>query len=352
VRPWSKGRAIIGCADRTCRTTCPQGRPWTTVVKARLPRRATIPRWAAISRRATICRSLASRVGILGIDTAVVRRAGKHPSSARAWRFPATFAAVAVTTAWTIVAEFVAMPGTTRTARSARPARPASAARSSPSSGPATAAIAPWAATVAPTLAATAIPVARIKGTLLHVLRPRRQIDEVEELAALLGACRGSLALDHAHQTNLGHAPAHDVERLHQARKPVPLNLESGTHGFRLRPGTQVGRRLGRSISRNFGRNTFACAVFAFARRRRLTACSRPFRVFLGSASLDRDRLWDGRSLVHQHAFFDGRCRWGLLGRRSGNLRVLCPVGPLGLCRPLQQDSGELGDGLHGLRPS
>jgi hypothetical protein len=48
-------------------------------------------------------------------------------------------------------------------------------------------------------LAAATIPVARIEGALLHVLRPRRQIDEVEELAALLGACRCSLALDHAH---------------------------------------------------------------------------------------------------------------------------------------------------------
>lgn len=48
-------------------------------------------------------------------------------------------------------------------------------------------------------MAAATIPVARIEGILLHVLRPRRQIDEVEEVAALLGARGCSLALDHAH---------------------------------------------------------------------------------------------------------------------------------------------------------
>ena len=354
MRPWAKRRALTCC---TWRATCPHRRAWTTVVKARLPRRTTIPGWAAIARRATICRGLASRVGILGIDTAVVRGAGKHPSSASAWRLPATFAAVAVSATRTIVTELVAMSGTTRSAPATRPSRSARSARSTPAARTARAAIGPRATTVAPTLAPTTIPVARIEGILLHVLRPRRQIDEVEELAALLGACGCSLALDHAHQTNLGHAPAHDVERFHQPAESVAFDLEGSTHGFRLGTGTQVGRndRLGRRLCRSFGRPPLACV--AFGRRRRLAACSGTLRGcfcrgFFCRASLDRDGLCDGRSLVHQRASFDGRCGWGLLGRRGGNLRVLCPVGPLGLCRPLQQDSGELGDGLHGLRPS
>jgi hypothetical protein len=89
----------------------------------------------------------------------------------------------------------------------------------------------------------TTTAVARIG--LLHVLRPWRQIDEVEKLAALLRACRGGIALDHAHQANLGHASTHDVERLHQPAKPIALHLESGTHGFRLGTCAQIDRHHG-----------------------------------------------------------------------------------------------------------
>ena len=41
-----------------------------------------------------------------------------------------------------------------------------------------------------------------------------------------------------------------------------------------------------------------------------------------------------------------------LLDRGSGHLRVCLPECTLHLRRPLQQNSGELGDGLHGVRPS
>jgi hypothetical protein len=105
-------------------------------------------------------------------------------------------------------------------------------------------------------LAATTA-VARIG--LLRALRPRRQIDEVEKLAALLRACRGGIALDHTHQANLGHASTHDVERLHQPAKPIALHLESGTHGFRLGTCAQIDRHHGLG-----GRFWLACAGVGF----------------------------------------------------------------------------------------
>jgi hypothetical protein len=99
----------------------------------------------------------------------------------------------------------------------------------------------------------TTTAVARI--SLLHVLRPWHQVDQVEELAALLRASRGGFALDHAHQANLGHASTYDVERLHQPAKPIALHLECGTHGFRLGTCAQIDRHHG--LGRRF---LLACA--------------------------------------------------------------------------------------------
>jgi hypothetical protein len=109
--------------------------------------------------------------------------------------------------------------------------------------------------------------VARIECILLHALRPRHQIDEVEELAALLRARWCGVALDHAHQTNLGHAPAHHVERLHQPAEPIALHLECGAHGFRLWAAAQVNRhRWLRRLRFGLAR-TCACFGAGFARR-------------------------------------------------------------------------------------
>jgi hypothetical protein len=71
-------------------------------------------------------------------------------------------------------------------------------------------------------------------GIALHALRPWRQVDEVEELTALLRPCWRGFALDHAHQANLGNTPTHDVERFHQPAEPVALHLKRDAHSFRL----------------------------------------------------------------------------------------------------------------------
>jgi hypothetical protein len=117
--------------------------------------------------------------------------------------------------------------------------RAASPTRGAPAFGTARSAIATRASAVAPTLTTTTA-VARIRGILL---RPRHQIDNVEKLTPLLRASRCGFALDHAYQANLGHAPAHHIERLHQSAEPVAFQLESGAHGFRLGPRTQINRR-------------------------------------------------------------------------------------------------------------
>jgi hypothetical protein len=152
--------------------------------------------------------------------------------------------------------------------------------------------------------------------------------------------------LDDAHQANLGHAPAHDIERLHQAAEPVALNLERGAHGFRLRSAAQVNRRGGLGLR---FRTTVTGATFA---GRCLSARGSPIRGFFRSGRLDRGRLCAGHVLTRCRFFRSSRRRRGSLDIRGGNLRVLGPVGPLGLCRPLQQNSGKLGNGLHGVRPS
>jgi hypothetical protein len=161
--------------------------------------------------------------------------------------------------------------------------------------------------------------------------------------------------LDHAHQTHLGYAPAHDVERLHQPAEPIALNLERGAHGFGFGSAAQVGRRGGLGLR---FRTALASATFA---GRCLCARRGSIRGFFRGRGLDRGglctgrslaRICTGRSLARSRFFRDNRRRRGSLRRRGGNLRVLGPVGLLGLCRPLQQNSGKLGDGLHGLRPS
>jgi hypothetical protein len=231
------------------------------------------------------------------------------------------------------------MSGAAGAARAAGSARTAWATRAAGAS------IARRSTSVAPARASTTIAIARIEGVSLHALRSRSQIDQVEKLAAFLRSRWRGLALDHAHQTNLGHAPADDVERLHQSAEPVALNLKRGTHGFRLGPTAKI-RRRGRfrlRLGPGFTSTAFARRSLG-ARRGTVRGCLRGDRLTLGD-------LRRGRAFFSARAFDSDR--HGLdLGRRSSCLRVLCPVGPLGLCRPLQQDSGKLGDGLHGVRPS
>jgi len=94
-------------------------------------------------------------------------------------------------------------------------------------------------AAIAPTRAAPSVAVERITLALLT----RHQIDQVKELAALLGALRSSLALHDAHEPHLTGPASHDVESLHQTRETITFELQSSAD--RLGLGAFAQSRLG-----------------------------------------------------------------------------------------------------------
>jgi hypothetical protein len=222
---------------------------------------------------------------------------------------------------------------TTRTTTTARPTTPTS--------------------TVAPLAGTTTTPVGRFT---LHGLRPRHEVDQIKELTALLRAYRCRIALNHAHQANLGRTAADDIQGFHQPRQAIALHLKSSTHRLGLGTCSEI-HRLGRSSfhgstlgssrlcrGRVLGRHSFSRVIrrrscnidrgafrraFAFRRSFR-RAFRRSFRWFGGAGVLLRWRRRLGR------------------GFSLGLLRVLGSESLLGLCCPPQHDSGELSDGLHG----
>jgi len=229
-----------------------------------------------------------------------------------------------------------------------RPARPLGGAPATWTTGSAIAATARPTA-IASALATAPIAVTRIVRIPLRALRPRGQIDQVEELAALLRAGRCSFGLDHAHQANLVRTPANDIQCFHESAKPVALELESGSHGFRLGTTTQVDRlgRRGRSVA--FSR---ACIRGFGFDGRGFNLFDGLVRTFLRCHSLGRWRVGTRRLGTGTRFLLHGGCGHRFRWRGLGNWRVFCPIGALGLGRPLQQNSGKLGDGLHGVRPS
>jgi hypothetical protein len=68
-------------------------------------------------------------------------------------------------------------------------------------------------------MSAASVPIASLFGA-------RQKIDQIVEVALLLGAGRGILAAHHAHQTHVVGAIANDVERLHEARQALALDVE------------------------------------------------------------------------------------------------------------------------------
>jgi hypothetical protein len=207
----------------------------------------------------------------------------------------------------------------------------------------------------ATTTTATAIAIATIGSTPLRALRPRRHFHGVEEFATLLRAVRRSLALENAHQADLPRAPADDIESLHHAREPVALNLQRGAHGLRLGPRSQVERRdclrwRGRLLDRDWilGR----CGRGTAFRRGSVLAGRSSIRDLAGSNGLRRRLGGIARTPVGAWRFRARRAGRSLLDLGSGDLWVRGSVGLLRFRRPLHQDSGKLGDGLHGIRPS
>jgi hypothetical protein len=170
--------------------------------------------------------------------------------------------------------------------------------------------------------------VARVRRIALHALRPWHQIDKIKELAALLRARRCGFALNHAHQANLGNASPDDVKCLHQPGEPVALS----------------------SLRRLFTRRGVTRTDFAGDYRiihRSSSRCLCRFtlrRVYSGLAQFARII---GRSFGANNWSW-----WSFLHRRHCSLRVRGPIGLLGFRRPLQQNSGKFGDGLHDVRPS
>jgi hypothetical protein len=248
------------------------------------------------------------------------------------------------------------------------------------------------AATIATTAIAAAVPAGR--------LGPRHEIDDIEEVALLLGVRRRILAGQNAHEPDIVGAPAHHFQRLHQPREPIALDAHllfdfggctrgavidgrcSARLGARtLRAGLFFGRgrrRLtGRFVSlarRRFGRRLARRRRFlrcrfvpgGFARRLARVARGNFARRFArlargGFGRFARSRL--GRRLARRRFLRSRVGRWlgsltrgGLLGghRRGGRRwRGRWTMGLPNLRRLAQDDAGELGDGLHdGQRPA
>jgi hypothetical protein len=170
----------------------------------------------------------------------IIWSTGQCPASAAARHLSSRFA-LAIAPARTIGAELAAKTAARTTAETA--AGTTRASRTTPSSA--------WpAAPIAATRPTAPVAIAAVLELLL-ALRPRHQVHEVEELAALLSALGSRLALDHPHQSNLADLAANHVQRLHQAREAVALELHGCTHRLRFRPLAQRWlRRCGRSITR------------------------------------------------------------------------------------------------------
>jgi len=103
-----------------------------------------------------------------------------------------------------------------------------------------TAASIPATSTVAVASAAIAVPAAR--------LGPGQQIDDVIEVALLLRVRRRILAAHDANQSHVVGAPAHHLERLHQAREPIAIDA----HLF-----FDLGRRAHRALVDGWRRARF-----------------------------------------------------------------------------------------------
>jgi hypothetical protein len=246
------------------------------------------------------------------LATTVVWRTGQGPASSTARHLSTRFAAVAVATR-TIVAELAS-------------AATLPAATTGPS-GSAGAAVARSTTAISAARTTSPITVTTVEGIAL-ALRPRHQIDDVEELATLLCALRSILPLQHAHEPDLRRPSPDHVERFHHAGKSVTFHLQSSTHRLGFGPFAQGG------LWSRFGGGRFASSSLCRSIRSNVGA-----RRLVGRACLDGPLF--------------RRCRsWHWLCGTGFGLRVLCPVCPLGLCRPLQQNSGKLCDGLHWVRPS
>lgn len=265
----------------------------------------------------------------LALTTTVVWRTGQGPTSTPTRHLATAFAAITIP-ARPIVAELSA------TAALGTSAKASGAARTT---APRTA------TTIAAAWSATTIAIPAVERVAL-ALRPRHQVDHVEELAALLRTLRSVLALEHAHQADLPNPPAGHVQGLHQARKAVALHLQSSTDslGFGALAQRWFWRGLGR---RSVGR----CLASSLDTRRRSVGRGLGVRRCSVGRGVGVCRTIGGARFRGCPLGVRSRGRRWLRARRFG-LRMLCPECPLNLRRPLQHNSRKLCDGLHCVRPS
>jgi hypothetical protein len=210
---------------------------------------------------------------------------------------------------------------------------------------PATATRTAWPAvawTTAPVTSA-AVPSASVAITAVErfalALRPRHQVDGIEKLATLLRALRSVFALQHPHKSHLPSPSPDHVQRLHQARKTVAFHLQSRADRLGLGPCAQHRLFLRSCRGRSLGSRLAGLRL-----RRRCRSLIYRRRVCAGGF---RWRLCLGGNLVGFRLCSRRRIR-----ARGFSLRVLCPVCPLGVRCPLQQNSGKLSNGLHCVGPS
>jgi hypothetical protein len=139
--------------------------------------------------------------------------------------------------------------GTTRTPATARAARTAArttataTATARPTRTTTTARTTTPTSAVAPLAGTTTTPVGRFT---LHGLRPRHEVDQIEELTALLRAHGCRIALNHTHQANLARPATDDVQSFHQPRQAIALHQKSSTNRLGLGTCSEI-HRLGRS---------------------------------------------------------------------------------------------------------
>jgi hypothetical protein len=79
------------------------------------------------------------------------------------------------------------------------------------------------------------------------IAAPGHEVDEVVEIALLLGVRRWVLAAEDAHESHVVDAIADHVERLDQARETIALKLQRLFQRGERRVGAEVDGRLGRS---------------------------------------------------------------------------------------------------------
>jgi hypothetical protein len=136
---------------------------------------------------------------LIALATSIIGCTGQRPAGASAWHFAARFAAVAIAPR-TIVAELASTAALTSTATASGAPRSAGATVSR----------------TATPISAAAGPATPVEGIAL-TLCSRHQIDDVQELAALLRTLRGVLALKDTHEPHLADPSSHNVQGFHQA---------------------------------------------------------------------------------------------------------------------------------------